>query len=155
MTIMLIRGVAGVLFFTGAAAAQLSNLSGMWSLNPGKSHWGSMQQPQSVFVEIEHREPALRYCGTVTYLNEEQREFCFDGAIDGKPYVVDRSYGRGTMTARRVDARIVESTYVSDDGRYSETSVTTVSRDGKRLTRRMRLTFPQGSKSWIEEYEKK
>jgi hypothetical protein len=114
-----------------------------------------MQQPQSVFVEIDHREPALRYCGTVTYPNEEQRQFCFEGAIDGKRYVVDRSYGAGTMSARRLDARSVESTYVSDDGRYSEVTVTMLSRDGKRLTRRIRLTTPEGAKNWTEEYDRK
>ncbi len=155
MITMLMRIVVGVLVFTGAAAAQLSNLTGMWRLNPAKSHWGSMQQPQNVFVEIEHREPALRYCGTVTYANEEERQFCFDGAIDGKPYAVDRSYGPGTMTARRLDARSVESTYISDDGRYSEITITTVSRDGKTLARRMRLTTPEGTKSWTEEYERR
>ncbi len=152
----MIAGATVVAFlWAGAASAQAPNLSGTWILNPEKSHWGSMQQPLSVIVQIEHKEPALQYCGTVTYANEDVREFCFAGAIDGTRYPVERSFGRGTMTTKRLDTFSVLSTYTSDDGLFSETTLTTVSPDGKRLTRRMRLKSPVGTRTWTEEYERR
>ena len=155
MATIVAKAIAGLLLWTGTVGAQRSNLSGTWILNAERSRWSRMQQPQRIVVEIDHKEPALRYCGTVTYANEEDRDFCFDGAVDGRGYVVERSYGHGNMTMKRLDAFSVLSTYRSDDGQYLETSITTVSRDGKRLTRRMRLTCPLGSRTWIEEYEKR
>jgi hypothetical protein len=131
------------------------DLTGDWHLNVAKSRWGSMNKPHSVVVRIEHKEPAFSYYGEIQYANEDTRSFAFDGAIDGKSYPVTRSYGPGTMVLKRLETYSIESVYRSDSGLYTETTRTSVSRDGKLLTRRLRLQSPDGVKTWTEIYERR
>jgi hypothetical protein len=129
--------------------------SGSWHLNVEKSRWGSATKPFSVVIVMEHREPIIEYHGTVTYMNEETRAFGFSGAFDSKPYRMTRSYGDGEITLRRVDGLTFDSTFRSDDGNYTESARTSLSRDGKLLTRKLAVTSPDGKKSWTEVYEKR
>jgi hypothetical protein len=140
---------------TGICAGQTQNLSGNWHLNVEKSHWSSATKPVSVVLVIDHHEPQLKYTGTVTYANEDERSFGFDGAFDGKPYRMSRSFGEGSITLHRVDAWTVESSFRSDDGQFTETAHTTISRDGKTLTRKLTARSPGGNTSWTEIYEKR
>jgi hypothetical protein len=106
-------------------------------------------------IAIEHREPVIEYQGTVTYTNEETRAFGFSGAFDGKPYRMTRSYGDGEIRLRRVDGLTFDSAFQSDDGNYTEAARTSLSRDGKLLTRKLTVKTPDGKKSWTETYEKR
>lgn len=144
-----------IVLASGVCAGQARNLSGNWHLNVEKSSWSSATKPVSVVLAIDHREPQLKYSGTVTYANEEERSFGFDGALDGKPYRMSRSFGEGSITLHRVDVRTVESSFRSDDGQFTETARTTVSRDGKTLTRKLTARSPGGNTSWTEIYEKR
>jgi len=146
---------AALVALAGPCAAQLSNFSGYWVLNRDESSWGQVRKPLMMFVEIEHKEPTFNYHGSITYADETTREFAFLGAIDGKEYPVERSYGPGRIVYTRVDARTIRSTYRSLDGQYSETTVTSVSRDGRRMTRKINLTIPGGSRAWTETYDKR
>jgi hypothetical protein len=139
----------------GIASAQPADLTGSWHLNVEKSRWGSVNKPLSVVLTIEHREPQLHYHGVVLYSNEDTRDFTFSGALDGAAYAMSRSFGDGTITLRRIDSWTVESTFRSSDGLFVETAQTTLSRSGRTLTRRLRLTTPEGRKSWTEYYEKR
>ena len=133
-------------------AEQAGNLTGNWYLNVDKSQWGVAKRPQSVVLHIEHAEPALRYSGSVAYLNEETRDFAFEGAIDGKAYPMTRSYGTGTAVLRRLNANTFESVFRTDDGTYVETARTTLSRNGRDLTRKVHLETSEGSTTWTEVY---
>ncbi len=132
------------------AAAQAPDLSGTWKLNVGASDWNRKEPPKSIVVTIEHREPVIKISGLVVEDRERTNEFRFDGAIDGKPYPSEE----GMRTLRRIDARTLESTWKSNDGRYYETSTTKLSRDGRRLTRQIDLKRPDGRIKWTEIYEK-
>lgn len=136
-------------------SAQPGNLTGDWHLNVEKSKWGQMRQPHSVTLHIEHKDPQLHYHGEVTYANEDSREFAFDGAFDGKPYEMSRSFGSGKIVLKRLDLWTFESVMKSDDGQYVETAKTSLSQDGRTMTRRLDLRSPEGTKSWTEVYEKK
>jgi hypothetical protein len=138
----------------GASAGQPANLSGSWHLNIEKSRWGAKVKPQSVTLLIEHREPMLQYRGTVTHVNEETRDFTFEGAIDGKPYSMVGSGGAGTIVLHRVDASTFESVFRNADGTCIETARTSLSRDGQLLTRQIRLRTPEGTQTWTEVYER-
>jgi hypothetical protein len=138
----------------GVCAGQPANLSGSWHLNIEKSHWGSKVQPLSVTLIIEHQEPMLRYRGTVTHVNEDTRDFAFEGAIDGKRYSMVGSGGAGTVVLRRVDANTFESVSQNADGTYIETARTSLSRDGRLLTRQIRRRTPEGTQTWTEVYER-
>lgn len=139
----------------GLAAAQPASMSGNWHLNVEKSKWGSANKPVSVVLTIEHSEPSLNYHGMVTYANEDERPFAFSGSFDGKPYPMTRSFGDGLITLTRLDTHAVESVFRSNDGAYTETARTTLSRDGRTLTRQLRVTSPEGVKKWTEVYERR
>ncbi|MEJ5367014.1 MAG: hypothetical protein WHT08_01765 [Bryobacteraceae bacterium] len=136
-------------------AAQPANLSGNWQLNVSRSKWGNLNKPVSVVLTIQHQEPNLSYHGSVLYANEDQRDFGFSGAIDGKPYAMSRSFGEGEIVIVRINDRTIESTFRTADGNYIETARTTVSRDGRTLERQLKLVSPEGTKKWTEIYERR
>ena len=143
------------LFLGALCAAQPANLSGNWQLNVTRSKWGNVNKPVSVVLTIEHQEPKISYHGSVLYANEEQRDFGFSGAIDGKPYPMSRSFGEGEIVVVRINDRTIESTFRTPDGNYVETARTSVSRDGQTLERRLKLVTPEGTRKWTEIYERR
>jgi hypothetical protein len=126
------------------------NLSGTWKLNIGESDWGKRKPPKSVILTIEHNEPSIRAHGVVVEDDERSNDFRFEGKLDGS----EAASEQGHRTIRRVDGRTFESTWKSGDGRYIEQSKTTVSKDGRRLTREIELTRPDGRWKWTEVYDK-
>jgi len=146
-------------FAMAVASAQVADLSGTWQLNVQKSSWGKHTKPTAGTVMIEHHEPALKYSGTVEVQNGTETSpgkstFSFDGAIDGKEYPVTGITGTGKMTIRRINPRTIESELKSSDGKVLETAKTTISPDGKRLTRELKTTGPAGQVSWTEVYDR-
>lgn len=141
---------------TGAAGgAAAEDLSGVWMLNVEKSNWQRMRAPASVDLRIEQAGNVICYEGLVTYTNEDSRQFSFEGAIDGKEYPAVRSYGSGKLMLRRRDNATLESVFSSADGLYVETSRMVLSPDGKRITRYMRVRTPDGTRTWVEVYERR
>lgn len=140
---------------TGLCIGQVPDLSGVWRLNVEKSTWGSMRKPTSVMLDVQHREPLLEYSGTVVYANEDSRDFVFKGAIDGKPHPMTRSFGSGSITIKRIDSRTFDSVFQTEEGNYVESSRTTVSPDGKSLTRVLKVKTPAEEKRWTEVYERR
>jgi len=138
-----------------AVVGSAGNLTGIWVLDAGKSSWGKMNVPSSVIIEIDQEGDSLHYTGTVTYANEDTREFAFIGAIDGKEYLVMRSFGAGKMTVHRTDPWTLRTEFRSDDGAYQESSRIVLSGDGTRLTRYMSLKSPLGPRTWIEVYRRR
>jgi hypothetical protein len=133
------------------------DLSGRWHLNVGKSSWGKRPTPVSVEVTITHREPVLKYSGTVTLdAQGTTRDFEFEGAIDGKEHpVVGGNVGEGKLTIRRLNQYTTASVAKSNDGQTEESATTTVSRDGRTMTRKLRLKRPDGVLTWTEVYERR
>jgi hypothetical protein len=68
---------------------------------------------------------------------------------------MSRSFGSGKIVLKRLDLWTFESVMKSDDGQYVETAKTSLSQDGRAMTRRLDLRSPEGTKSWTEVYEKK
>ncbi|MFN0166224.1 MAG: hypothetical protein ACKV22_07315 [Bryobacteraceae bacterium] len=139
----------------GSSLAQVADFTGNWHLNVQRSTWGKMNRPSSVVLRIDHREPALHYNGAVRYTNEDTRDFAFDGAINGKPYPMMRSYGEGSIVIRRVSPTAFESVFRTPGDSYVETTRTEISKDGKTLTRALHLLSPEGIRRWTEVYERK
>ncbi|HWR51535.1 MAG TPA: hypothetical protein VN428_10535 [Bryobacteraceae bacterium] len=146
-------GIKTVLLFAaavGLAVAAPINLTGTWKLNVNDSSWGKKERPTSVILTIDHHEPKLRISGTVAEANDSGNHFAFDGAIDGKSY----ESNAGQTFYKRIDDRTVESSFRSKDGRYTEKATTKISRDGRRLTREIEVTRPDGRLKWTEVYDK-
>jgi hypothetical protein len=104
---------------------------------------------------IEHKNPVLQYRGTVTHVNEDTRDFTFSGAIDGKEYPMISSIGPGIVVLRRVDANTFESAFRNADGTRLETATTSLSRDGRSLTRKISQKTPEFARTWTEIYERR
>jgi hypothetical protein len=149
------RSLAAFLFTATITLAEVANMSGTWVLNPARSRFGKNPSPGNVSLTIEHKEPALKYSGTVNHPNEGHIiDFRFDGAIDGKPYTIREDRGDRTTTFRRVSDRVVESRSKWSDGDLKSTI--TISSDGRTLERRMEFSDREGKKrDWVEIYEKK
>jgi hypothetical protein len=90
-----------------------------------------LEEPFSVVLVIEHKDPMLQYHGTVTHTNEDTRDFVFSGALDGKEYAMVSSIGPGITVLHRVDANTLESAFRNADGTRLETALTSLSRHGK------------------------
>jgi hypothetical protein len=156
MSFLRYSALAATLAFSASLCAeQATNLTGNWQINVNKSVWGKVPKPVSVMLDIQHDEPQLSYRGAVQYANEDTREFGFSGALDGKPYPMSRSFGEGRITLRRTGARSFESTFTSNCGNYTEAAATTLSKDGKTLTRVLHLKAPDGTSVWTEIYERR
>jgi hypothetical protein len=144
-------------FLLAAAAiigAQIPNLTGTWNLNVQKSSWGKKIQPQSVVVNLEHAEPRFKYSGATSDINGNRNTFELDTTIDGQEHPVKTSYGPGRMTMKRSNPYTITSDFRSDDGKFAETATTTVSPDGRTMTRRMHTKSPDGEATWTEVYDK-
>lgn len=136
------------------ADTAVPNLTGTWNLNVAKSSWGKKAKPQSVVVNVTHTEPQLKYSGTSTDANGNPSAFDVETTIDGQEHPVKTSYGPGKMVLKRVNPYTISSEFRSDDGKVSESATTTVSRDGRTLTRRMHTKGPEGEATWTEVYDK-
>jgi hypothetical protein len=139
-------------------AQQAADMSGTWKLNVQKSVWGKHPKPTNGTVTIVHHEPSFQYSGKVGTgqgtEGADQRSFQFNGTIDGKEYPVTGSQGQGTTMVKRVDARTIESQLKGPDGKVMETARTTISADGKQLTRSIKAVGPNGEMSWTEFYDR-
>ena len=147
---VVIVGIALALY-----AADKANFSGTWQLNLEKSRWGSKPKPLGVTLVIDHKDPSLEYRGTVRETTEDSREFHFQGAIDGKQYPMMASGTAGQGVLRWVNTSTLESEFHSADGKRSETTRTSLSSDGKTLTRSITEKTPEaGTKTWTEVYDR-
>lgn len=135
--------------------AAVSNMGGTWVLDQERSRFAGGLRPGDVTLTIEHNEPQLKYTGTVNNPPEGAiNDFKFEGAIDGKEYVVKQDNGDRRITFRRLNDRTVESISHGPEGEIR--SRIAMSRDGNSMERRMTLKAPDGkTRSWTEVYAKK
>lgn len=157
MTLRLATAALGLAALsTSICSAQVADLTGAWYLNVEKSKWGDVQKPVSILVTVNHKEPEIKYSGTMVYAGgEDTRTFAFSGAIDGKEYPMTRSFGDGKVSTTRVNPRTTASVFRSNDGRWEENIRTTISRDGKEMRRSIHRKGPEGELEWTEVYERK
>ncbi|MEN6603346.1 MAG: hypothetical protein ABFD86_13115 [Bryobacteraceae bacterium] len=146
--------VAAMFLSLAACGSKAPDISGNWKLNIGKSKWGKVNKPTSVILEIQHNEPALKYSGRVVDSDSEGREFSFEGAIDGREYTVHGAFADGKIVYVRKPGNVIASTFHSNDALLSETAETSVSADGKTLTRHVHLKRPESELTWTEIYDR-
>jgi hypothetical protein len=138
-----------------ASAADVANMSGVWKLNVKKSKYQKDAAPLGVELKIQHVDPSLKYTGTVQRNQESSPDtFAFDGAIDEKIYPVKENDKAGrTIKFARKSPHTIESW--SSDATMEEHALTTLSSNGKTLTRKMHLKEKGGkTRDWTEVYDK-
>ena len=143
--------IALLLVWASPLNAKVIALSGTWKFNAEKSDGDGLPIAKAVMVKAVHKEPALKY--SVTGTDAEGKPFNneFDGAIDGKPY---KETDGETTTLKRINDSTLEGTTTSADGKSTETFTTTVSKDGKVLTRKVTVKLPAREHKVLELYEK-
>jgi len=144
-----------LIFCPVGSPADVANMSGVWKLNLKKSKFQKKGAPLSVELKIEHSEPALKYSGSVMANQESQPDtFEFQGGIDEKIYPVKENKKTGrTIKFARKSPQTVESW--SSDDTMEEHAFTTVSSNGKSLTRKIHVKQKDGTvREWTEVYDK-
>jgi hypothetical protein len=136
------------------SAVQAPTFTGFWKLNVAKSTWGKKQVPAVVMVEIDHKEPVLKYSGDVVDVHGDGRHFEFAGATDGRECPSVRAGREGNVVLERRGPYEILATFRSNDGVVVERARMTLSRDGKVLVYDIRVTDPGGDMRWTEVYEK-
>ncbi|HET8550565.1 MAG TPA: hypothetical protein VFL57_21285 [Bryobacteraceae bacterium] len=142
-------------FAPAGLLAAPANMSGHWVLNIKESKWGKKKAPQNIVIDIQHQDPRLKYTGELTSTLEGQATtFSFDGAIDGQEYTLTEDQVQRKLKVERQNDFTIRTTATSMDGKSVETAATSLSRDGRRLTRRITLRSPEGEATWVEVYDK-
>jgi hypothetical protein len=144
--------------FAGMAAAEVANMSGSWWLDVKRSRWDDkMRPPNSVALEIQHNEPALKYSGIANAAGEDTpTKFEFEGAIDGKPHTLIEDGKQRQIAFKRKSDRSIESVSHPSGSISVEESTFTLSRDGNTLEHKMKVRGADGiEREWVEVYEKR
>lgn len=87
-----------------AFAADAANLTGTWSLDVGQSKWRDKPAPKSVELIVDHKEPSIKWSGSVVDAQESATQFSFEGAIDGK----ERELKEGSVTKKIAIKRLLK-----------------------------------------------
>jgi len=82
-----------------AQQAGKPNFSGSWQLDPLRTRFGNIPQPQSLVIQIEHQEPKIRIVTITTTASGEAREM-LELVTDGKPRTLTIEGHPCTATAR-------------------------------------------------------
>jgi hypothetical protein len=148
--------VAGALLLTlSAQTTGQAKLVGKWKLDTAKSHFQNANVPpikEATLIVSQATASAFKWTLTTTYMNGSRDVMGFDGAIDGKPYVC-KSAQRGIQAPYIDNNGILEGTVAYPGGSTIHES-TTVSPDGNMMTAQSTATFPSGSASWTEVWER-
>lgn len=139
----------------GTLAAEVTNLSGTWHLNPKRSEWGKRSAPDTITLVVEHKEPKLKYKGTTQMPEHTPTTFEFDGVIDGKEHPVKVDHDQLKIKFTRKNEAVVDSVMFGPDGKPMQEASTTLSSDGKTMVRKVTTNTADGQKvSWTEIYER-
>jgi len=120
-----------------------------------KSDYGKRPKPTSLTVNIDHKEPSLKYTVIGTDGQGKPINIQFAGAIDGNEYSLTGTPNNvATVSAKRINDTTTESVGKSADGKVVENVTVTVSPDGKTLTRTAKIQGPDGEFTMKGVYEK-
>jgi hypothetical protein len=134
--------------------AKVIDISGTWKLNLEKSDGGKEPKPKEAMYKVVHKEPALKYSFTGTDAEGQPMNAEFDGAIDGKPYKDTGPLGGNTITLKRINDFTIEGTFISADGKTTQTFTEVFSKDGKVGTFKITVKGPEGEYKQLIVYEK-
>ena len=146
------RLIAMLLVAAQAAAGVGSkpDFSGQWTLNASESDFGPIPQPQCRGLKLSHREPEV--------VVEETRP---GGEPCGVPirYTTDGTLVTYTANDVRRRARLTWSNNAlvidrTDDDGVAMRIETTLSTDGRKMTRAFYAESPQGAASWSYVYDR-
>lgn len=127
-----------------AAAGGRPDFSGSWKMDGEKSNFGEMPKPQHFSLRIDHQDPRLKVSGAQTGQRGDYK-YEFTYTTDGKECVNKMMGNEQRSTVKWDGSRLLFDSKMDWQG----TPVVireewSLSRDGKVLTIRRRLTLPDG-----------
>jgi len=146
--------ITAIALWASPASAAVSNISGTWKLDVEKSNFGKRPKPKNATLLVEHNEPSIKYSVTGTQGDGKPLKIEFSGAIDGKEYPLVGSPFASKLSITRVNNSTTKGVATSADGKTVETYTVTVSKDGKKLTRKGAVKGPDGEFKNHALYEK-
>jgi hypothetical protein len=139
--------------------AQTSNavkLVGKWKLNTAKSQYQGPPPPsEGTLVVSQATASHFKWKATFGFTGNGRTrwdDYGFDGALDGRPYEY-KGAPRGTHLSYVDIDGVLEGTSTSPDGTTQHETIT-VSADGNTMTSQSKLSFPKGTASWTEVWER-
>lgn len=127
------------------------SLVGTWKLNLAKSAWGNIPAPkEATLVVIKDDATGLRWTASGVSAAGDSFSFTFEGAADGKDYPMKSPNNEAVVGFTRAYSRIDGTLHALDkkNGLVIQTSITTVSNDGRTTTITFVRTAP--GTSWTE-----
>jgi hypothetical protein len=133
-----------------ASAGSKPDFSGQWVLNASESDFGLIPQPQCRGLKLSHREPELLI--EETRPNGEPCGRTTRYTTDGTPvtYMANEVRQRARLTWRGTTL-VIDRT--GEDGVEMRIE-STLSTDGKQITRAFSVESPQGATSWTYVYDR-
>lgn len=133
-----------------ASVGTKPDFSGQWVLNASESDFGLIPQPKCRGLKLSHREPEVvveetgpggEPCGQAT-------RYTTDGAL--VTYMANNVQRRARLTWSGI-ALVIDRT---DDDGVKMRIETTLSADGRKITREFDVESPQGATSWSYVYDR-
>jgi hypothetical protein len=125
-----------------ATAADKSNFSGEWKMDPAKSNFGQLPPPTSFVRKIQHKDPSLIVIEEQS-ANGMQSTTTRSVTTDGKPATLQLNGIAAICSAVWDGSDIVASTAM-DAASLKFTDRMSLSADGKVLTSKVQIATPQG-----------
>ena len=124
--------LVAMLAFTIVASAADSNV-GTWKLNLAKSTYSPGPAPKSATLTIEGHYGGIKYTSHGENAQGATVHVEFAGKYDGMDNPVTGSADFNSISLKRIDAHMIESTN-KKDGKVMATNTAVVSKDGKTRT---------------------
>jgi hypothetical protein len=127
-------------------------LVGKWKLNIAKSQFQNMPRPIESAMTISQATASRFKWQVVTTFSGGKTSFMgFDGAIDGKPH--DYQGAQDAKLSFVDNNGVLEGTATYPGGMTMHVT-TSISQDSNTISSESNLTFPKGTASWTEVWER-
>jgi hypothetical protein len=141
-----------LLTLNAQTASWEDKLVGKWKMNIAKSQFQSRPQPiESAMTISQATVSRFKWQLITTFPGGKTSVMGFDGAIDGKPH--DYQGTQGAKLSFVDNNGVLEGTATYPGGMTMHETIT-VSQDSNTITSESNLTFPKGTASWTEVWER-
>jgi hypothetical protein len=141
-----------LLTLNAQTASWEDKLVGKWKMNIAKSQFQSTPQPiESAMTISQATVSRFKWQVITTFPGGKTSVMGFDGAIDGKPH--DYQGTQGAKLSFVDNNGVLEGTATYPGGMTMHETIT-VSQDSNTITSESNLTFPKGTASWTEVWER-
>lgn len=150
------RGLLAVSLFLLLASAAMAkpNFTGSWKMNPAKSNFGQVPQPEKMERTVDHKDPALLLKSLQVRQDKEVKTEA-NLSTDGKEFTVKTQFGDMKGTAKwDGDALVVESKLQIQGNEITQSDRWVLAAGGKELKVDSVLNTPQGEVKLTIIYDK-